>query len=88
MDYQVDNTGKTLETTNINQAISDVSARPGGGVLYFPARRLPDGHRAHEEQRQALRGRGRRDSRVDKESRLRLGALAWRAKAAHGADCL
>jgi len=36
MDYHVDNTGKTLETTNINQAISDVSARPGGGVLYFP----------------------------------------------------
>ena len=36
MDYHVDNTGKTLETTNINRAISDVSARPGGGVLYFP----------------------------------------------------
>jgi hypothetical protein len=36
MDYHVDNTGRTLETTNINQAISDVSARPGGGVLYFP----------------------------------------------------
>jgi hypothetical protein len=36
MDYKVDNTGKTLETTNINQAISDVSARPGGGVLFFP----------------------------------------------------
>ena len=35
-DYKVDNTGKTLETTNINQAISDVSARPGGGVLFFP----------------------------------------------------
>jgi hypothetical protein len=37
MDYKVDNTGKTLETTNINQAISDISARPGGGVLYFPS---------------------------------------------------
>ena len=37
MDYKVDNTGKTLETTNINRAISDVSARPGGGVLFFPA---------------------------------------------------
>ena len=36
MDYPVDNTGRTLETTNINRAISDVSARPGGGVLYFP----------------------------------------------------
>jgi hypothetical protein len=36
MDYHVDNTGKTLETTNINRAISDVSARPGGGVLFFP----------------------------------------------------
>jgi polygalacturonase len=36
MDYKVDNTGKTLETAKINQAISDVSARPGGGVLFFP----------------------------------------------------
>jgi polygalacturonase len=36
-DYKVDNTGKTLETANINRAISDVSARPGGGVLFFPA---------------------------------------------------
>ncbi len=35
-DYPVDRTGKTLETTNINRAISDVSARPGGGVLFFP----------------------------------------------------
>jgi len=35
-DYKVDSTGKTLETTRINQAIGDVSARPGGGVLYFP----------------------------------------------------
>jgi hypothetical protein len=35
-DYKVDSTGKTLETTNINQAISDVSGRPGGGVLFFP----------------------------------------------------
>ncbi|MGO8701882.1 MAG: glycosyl hydrolase family 28-related protein [Limisphaerales bacterium] len=35
-DYKVDSTGKTLETTNINRAISDVSARPGGGVLFFP----------------------------------------------------
>jgi hypothetical protein len=37
MDYKVDNTGKTLETEKINQAIRDVSARPGGGVLFFPA---------------------------------------------------
>ena len=36
LDYHVDNTGKTLETTKINQAISDVSARSGGGVLFFP----------------------------------------------------
>lgn len=36
MDYKVDNTGRTLETAKINQAIVDVSARPGGGVLYFP----------------------------------------------------
>ena len=36
MDYHVDNTGKTLETTNINQAISNVSVRTGGGVLFFP----------------------------------------------------
>src|SRR5450759_225284 len=37
MDYKVDNTGKTLETEKINQAISEVSAKPGGGVLFFPA---------------------------------------------------
>lgn len=37
MDYKVDNTGKTVETAKINKAISDVSAKPGGGVLYFPA---------------------------------------------------
>ena len=36
MDYHVDNTGKTVETAKINQAIGDVSARPGGGVLFFP----------------------------------------------------
>ena len=36
-DYKVDSTGKTVETAKINQAISDVSARPGGGVLFFPA---------------------------------------------------
>lgn len=35
-DYKVDSTGKTLETGVINRAISDVSARPGGGVLFFP----------------------------------------------------
>jgi hypothetical protein len=37
LDYKVDNTGKTLETATINQAIRDVSARQGGGVLFFPA---------------------------------------------------
>jgi len=37
LDYKVDNSGKTLETEKINQAIRDVSARAGGGVLYFPA---------------------------------------------------
>ena len=37
MDYKVDNTGKTLETATINKAIGDVSQRPGGGVLFFPA---------------------------------------------------
>jgi len=36
MDYKIDNTGKTVETAKINQAIADVSARPGGGVLFFP----------------------------------------------------
>jgi hypothetical protein len=36
MDYKVDNTGKTVETANINKAISDVSAKPGGGTLFFP----------------------------------------------------
>jgi len=37
LDYKVDNTGKTLETAKINQAINDVAARPGGAVLFFPA---------------------------------------------------
>jgi len=36
-DYKVDNAGQTLATAKINQAISDVSAMPGGGVLFFPA---------------------------------------------------
>jgi hypothetical protein len=36
MDYKVDNTGKTVETAKINKAISDVAAKPGGGVLFFP----------------------------------------------------
>ena len=36
MDYKVDNTGKTVETAKINQAISEVGAKPGGGVLFFP----------------------------------------------------
>jgi hypothetical protein len=36
LDYKIDNTGKMLETAKINQAISDVSARPGGGVVFFP----------------------------------------------------
>jgi polygalacturonase len=35
-DYQVDNTGKTVETDKINQAIRDASAREGGGILFFP----------------------------------------------------
>jgi hypothetical protein len=34
--YQVDGTGKSLETAKINRAIEDVSGRPGGGVLFFP----------------------------------------------------
>ena len=37
LNYKIDSTGKTLETEKINQAIRDVSARPGGGVLFFPA---------------------------------------------------
>jgi len=37
LDYKVDSTGKTLETAKINRAIGDVSAKPGGGVLFFPA---------------------------------------------------
>ena len=36
LDYKVDNSGKALETEKINRAIGDVSARPGGGVLFFP----------------------------------------------------
>ena len=35
-DYEVDNTGKTVETEKINKAIRDVSARDGGGALFFP----------------------------------------------------
>jgi hypothetical protein len=35
-DYQVDSTGKSVETEKINKAIRDVSARDGGGVLFFP----------------------------------------------------
>jgi hypothetical protein len=36
LDYHVDNTGKTLETSAINRAIADVSTHPGGGTLFFP----------------------------------------------------
>ena len=36
MDYKIDNTGKTVETAKINQAIGDISAKPGGGTLFFP----------------------------------------------------
>jgi len=36
MDTQIDNTGKTVETAKINQAIADLSAKPGGGTLFFP----------------------------------------------------
>jgi polygalacturonase len=36
MDYKVDNTGKTVETAKINQAITEVGVKPGGGVLFFP----------------------------------------------------
>ena len=35
-DYKIDSTGKTVETEKINQAISDVAAKPGGGTLFFP----------------------------------------------------
>jgi hypothetical protein len=35
-DYKVDGTGKAVETEKINKAISDVSAKDGGGVLFFP----------------------------------------------------
>ena len=35
MDYQVDNTGKSIETAKIQKAIDDVSRT--NGVLYFPA---------------------------------------------------
>ena len=70
MDYKVDNTGKTLDTDRINRAIRDVSARPEGGVLFFPARRLSDGHGGYAEQREALCGRGGADSRVALERGL------------------
>ena len=35
-DYQVDSTGKAVETEKINKAIRDVSSKDGGGVLFFP----------------------------------------------------
>ncbi len=34
--YGIDPTGKTVETAKINQAVADVAAKPGGGVLFFP----------------------------------------------------
>jgi hypothetical protein len=43
MDYQIDSTGKTVETAKINQAISDVAAKPGGGTLFFPKGRYLTG---------------------------------------------
>jgi hypothetical protein len=34
--YGVDMTGKTVQTEAINRAVAEISARPGGGILYFP----------------------------------------------------
>ncbi|MGA3182834.1 MAG: glycosyl hydrolase family 28-related protein [Verrucomicrobiota bacterium] len=42
-DYNIDSTGKTVETAKINQAISDLSAKPGGGTLFFPKGRYLTG---------------------------------------------
>ena len=42
-DYQIDSTGQTVETAKINQAISEVSAKPGGGTLFFPKGRYLTG---------------------------------------------
>jgi hypothetical protein len=42
-DYQIDSTGKMVETAKINQAISEVSAKPGGGTLFFPKGRYLTG---------------------------------------------
>ncbi|MGD1084755.1 MAG: glycosyl hydrolase family 28-related protein [Verrucomicrobiota bacterium] len=42
-DYNIDSTGKTIETAKINQAISDIAAKPGGGTLFFPKGRYLTG---------------------------------------------
>lgn len=36
MDYGIDNTGSTIETSKVQQALDDV-AGAGGGILFFPA---------------------------------------------------
>jgi len=36
LDYGVDRTGKAIATAKINQAVAEIAARPGGGVLFFP----------------------------------------------------
>lgn len=39
----IDNTGNTLNTAQIQQAINDVAARSNGGTLYFPAGKYKTG---------------------------------------------
>jgi len=60
MDYKVDNTGKTVETAKINRP-SATSPPSLGRRALFPHGRLHGRHAVYEEQRQALRGRGRPD---------------------------
>jgi hypothetical protein len=78
LDYKVDNSGKTLETEKINQAIRDVSAKPGGGVLLLSGRGISDWNCDDAEQCPALSGGWGSDSRVAQKCRLRFAAHAGR----------
>ena len=80
LDYKVDNTGKTLETAKINQAIGDVSARPGGGVLFFPAGVYLTGTVLMQSNVRLYVDAGAADSRVAQERGLRLAADARRGQ--------
>jgi hypothetical protein len=75
MDYHIDNTGKTVETAKINQAISDVSAQTRRRRALFPEGwRLSHRPGVDEEQRQVLRRDRRGDQRVHQKCGLCLAA--------------